>query len=342
MKVKFRKFLSRTFRASEYLLKSSVILMVRKASLRSNGSINLTLDTTNSVDGSGAQLQRLISVYALANYFGLHYVHSEIKQVAVHPLDPFQNEVLYQEYLSQINQFLALSQVDFGNQMNSEPVIFDLRFWKFIYLLLQNTFSNKQRYIAILDPYPVTEFRPDIMQLAKKHISINQSNLNLYDLPYLVIHYRQGVGGFAIYPGQNISRETPLAKFEGVLTSIFKEKPAHSFQKLVVLTDAPKEITYFRPPLDQQKLWEGSPGYAEGVMTIQPIDFNDLGRKFGITVEVIRGGNPIEAVEIMANAEILVMGKSSLSYLGGYLNKIGIVYYPKDFWHRPLPAWRAF
>ena len=77
-------------------------------------------------------------------------------------------------------------------------------------------------------------------------------------------------------------------------------------------------------------------------MTIQPIKFDELAEKIGIPVEVIRGGNPLVAIEIMAHAEFLLMSKSSLSYLGGYLNKQGAVYYPKNFWHRPLPEWKGF
>jgi hypothetical protein len=157
-----------------------------------------------------------------------------------------------------------------------------------------------------------------------------------------VIHYRQGVGGFAVYPGQNIARETPLAKFENVLHSIIGDVRQSKLEKLVVLTDAPLETTYYRPPESQHELWNGTPGFSDGVMTILPIDFDELSDKFDIPVEVIRGGNPLDAIEIMAKAEFLLMGKSSLSYLGGYLNELGNVYFSKDFWHRPLSGWKGF
>jgi len=77
-------------------------------------------------------------------------------------------------------------------------------------------------------------------------------------------------------------------------------------------------------------------------MTIQPLDFDYLTRKFNVHVEVIRGGNPLVAIEVMAKSDYLLMGKSSLSYVGALLNKSGKVYSPRDFWHKPLPGWRKF
>lgn len=209
-------------------------------------------------------------------------------------------------------------------------------------LLLRNSIRKKALNLAVLEPYSVTEFRPEILNNARNTISIEPKTLSGFEKPYIAVHYRQGVGGFAVYPGQNIARETPLAKFEKILLSIIDDSRQKEIKKLVVLTDAPTEITYYRPPENQHELWSGTPGFSDGVMTIQPINFDKLTEKLGIPVVVIRGGNPLEAIEIMTQAEFLLMGKSSLSYLGGYLNKVGTIYHPKDFWHRPLPGWKGF
>jgi hypothetical protein len=319
-----------------------VIIAVRKLTYTSNASLTLSFDSTRSVDGTGAQLQRLISVYALANYFGLPYVNSEIKQVSVHPLDPFQSDELYKVYLNQLNKFIVIKDLAPQRQATSEFARYDIQFWSFMVLLLRNSIRKKELNLAVLEPYSVTEFRPEILNIVRNTISISQRTLSGLERPYIAIHYRQGVGGFAVYPGQNIARETPLAKFENVLRSILGDASQSANKKIVVLTDAPTEIIYYRPPENQHELWNGTPGFSDGVMTIQPINFDKLSEKFGMPVEVIRGGNPLDAIEIMSQAEFLLMSKSSLSYLGGYLNKLGKVYYPKDFWHRPLPGWKGF
>ena len=342
MKILIRKVLSKYFRFAEFLLKSLVVATVRKLTFRSNAALTITFDSTLSVDGTGAQLQRLISVYALSSYFGLTYVHSPIKQVSVHPLDPFQTDELYREYLAQLNKFIDFEDLVDPEQTPTEFEKYDLQFWRFMALLLRNSLLKKQMNLAVLEPYSVTEFKPEILNVVRHRVSIGAELLNGFERPYIVIHYRQGVGGFAVYPGQNIARETPLAKFEKALFSITNSDRPNTFKKLIVLTDSPTEITHFRPPESQKELWVGTPGFSKGVMTIQPIKFDELAEKIGIPVEVIRGGNPLVAIEIMAHAEFLLMSKSSLSYLGGYLNKQGAVYYPKNFWHRPLPEWKGF
>jgi hypothetical protein len=157
-----------------------------------------------------------------------------------------------------------------------------------------------------------------------------------------VIHYRQGVGGFVTYPGQNTSRETSLVKFEEAILSILDKAGQNSIKSIVVLTDAPKDVTFYRPPTDQQILWEGTPGYVNGMMTIQPLNFASLSEKFDLPIEIYRGGNPLDAVSIMAESDFLLMSKSSLSYLGGLFNRAGKVYSVKNFWHRPLPRWEVF
>ena len=209
-------------------------------------------------------------------------------------------------------------------------------------LLVRNRFRNKPHHLALLEPYPITEFRTQIMDLVRGQIHLATRDVPDFSHPTIALHYRQGVGGFALYPGQNVPRETSLNQFEQALVSITKEVGPKSIKSIIVLTDAPTDVTYYRPPIQQQILWEGTPGYSNGIITIQPTDFNKLSEKFDLPIHVIRGGNPLDAIYLMANSDYLLMSKSSLSYLGGIFNDIGEVYFPKNFWHRPLTKWRAF
>jgi hypothetical protein len=342
MKSKIRKILSRVYRGAEYSLKNCVIIFVRRLTYKSNSSMSVTFDSGQAVDGTGAQLQRMISVYALANYFGFHYVHSEIKQVSVHAFDPFQTEELYEKYLVEMNHFIQFNEISHTQQDSIVFTTYRVFFWKFMVLLVRNRFKNRPLYLALLDPYPITEFRSQIMDLIRSQIRLTTRDVPKYSHPTVVIHYRQGVGGFALYPGQNVPRETSLAQFERALLSVTNESGPKSIESIIVLTDAPTDVTFYRPPTHQQILWEGTPGYSNGVITIQPIDFGELSEKFDLPIHVIRGGNPLDAIYLMANSDYLLMGKSSLSYLGGIFNNIGEVYFPKNFWHRPLSKWRVF
>lgn len=342
MKSKIRKILSRVYRGTEYLLKNLVVLFVRRLTYKSNSSISITFDSSHAVDGTGAQLQRLISVYALAEYFGFRYLHSEIKQVSVHAFDPFQTNELYEEYLVEINNFIQLNRISNHDQDAATFTRIQAFFWKFMILLIRNRFQNKPLRLALLDPYEITDFRPQILESIRGRVSLATREVPHFAHRSIAIHYRQGVGGFALYPGQNVPRETPLIQFEQVLSSIVGEVAPNSINSIIVLTDAPQDVTQYRPPAHQQSLWEGTPGYSNGMITIQPIDFSKLSTKFDLPIHVLRGGNPLDAIYVMAQADFLLMSKSSLSYLGGIFNDFGTVYFPKEFWHRPLSRWRVF
>ena len=76
-------------------------------------------------------------------------------------------------------------------------------------------------------------------------------------------------------------------------------------------------------------------------MTIKPANFELLESFSTLPLQIIRGGNPLDAIKLMASADFLIIGKSSLSFVGGLLNRKGQVYSPEDFWHRPLKGWRS-
>ena len=53
--------------------------------------------------------------------------------------------------------------------------------------------------------------------------------------------------------------------------------------------------------------------------------------------EIVVHDNPLEALDVLINADILIMAKSSFSFVAGLLSS-GRVYY-SDFWSSPQPAW---
>jgi hypothetical protein len=164
---------------------------------------------------------------------------------------------------------------------------------------------------------------------------LTQSQKNF---PYVAIHYRQGVGNFAIYPGQSISREIDLQYFKNILQQYFAEK-SELKQVVHIFTDSPNSIIYYNPPQDQLYLWEGSPGFKDGTLEIKPLIFT--AELLGVDEVVVHsGGDPLEAIEKMAQATLLVTGRSSLSYVAGLMNASGSVYAAPAFWHPKLPQWR--
>ena len=340
MMISFRSMIKGPFRRIEFEVKSRIVRILQMVFLRINPRIYVSFDSSKSVDGTGAQLQRQATVMAVAKYFGFTYIPKDFKQVSVHPLDPFQSEPEYRKFLKRMNGFLKLDSPHVVHPKAPSVEITTLTFLILIRECLSQALRRRERNLLIYEPYPVTEFCPGIMDVLCLHSSEDSKSLKTPGDFEVVIHYRQGVGGFALYPGQNIPREIPLAVFAARVEKVVQSLPENQRVRIVVLTDAPETEIVFVPPAEQLVLWEGTPGFSNGVMTIKPTKFDELEKLSKLPLQVLRGGDPLDTILRMASANVLLTGKSSLSYMGGLLNHIGQVYFPKDFWHRPLRNWQ--
>jgi hypothetical protein len=74
-----------------------------------------------------------------------------------------------------------------------------------------------------------------------------------------------------------------------------------------------------------------------GDLILTSEDFPSQFQEFG-NVEVIQDINPIKAWEMMASSDLLLMGKSSMSYIAGLVRGWRPVFYAK-FWHAGLTSW---
>jgi hypothetical protein len=149
------------------------------------------------------------------------------------------------------------------------------------------------------------------------------------------VHFRQGVGGKSIYPGQRLPRELDIDYFAETLS-----KCNHEGRKILVVTDAPSSPMTYQPVIDQKHLWNGTPKFNNGVMSISGYDLQKAFGERGFQVKVISGGDPLEALNLMLNCDILIMSRSSLSYSAAILNYKATIYYPPGFWHPPMRGWK--
>jgi hypothetical protein len=62
--------------------------------------------------------------------------------------------------------------------------------------------------------------------------------------------------------------------------------------------------------------------------------------EFNVLANLVRYINEpaFDCLRKLATADILVMSRSSFSYLAGILNRNGVIMY-HPFWHRPLSPW---
>lgn len=331
------RIITKTIRFIEKFFRKKTYILLRPIIRRMSGYLILTNEVDSKQDGVGAQAQRSLAIAALANDLRISFQQTDIKQVAIHPLDPYQVEEEYFSFLSELNRTLDLGiTVSIESNLSTE-YIEEITIWKLLQFSFQSKIRREKLLIETLSPYKILDLIPDAYLDVRELLSTFYSN---YDegtsSMELVIHYRQGVGGQVIYPGQKISRELNEDYFLAEITKL--EDVNFTKMKCTVLTDAPEEDIFFRVPEEQKYLWENTPEYSDGVMHIKGNTFPKF-REYFSDIEIIRGGNPLQAMKIMSKASYLLLSRSSLSYLGGILNLSGVVFSATGFWHPPLSKW---
>jgi hypothetical protein len=305
-------------------------------------NIALTNDVGSKIDGIGAQLQRLLSIVALCDYIEIPFFREEFVDVSVHPLDSFQDSISKRNFINKVNFLFQYNAnfVDLPKTLVTVEVP-NLNIYNLFKITLFGIFRQKNILIKTVEPYAITNHYNDICVNVIKYFPNwnkyveNLENSVRSDVIYL--HFRQGVGGLVVYPGQKISREMPLDYYFSKINQITLKSP--NLQKIYIFTDAPQEDLKFSPKNNQKVHWEGTPGFVEGNLYVRGNDLRKSFQSKGLGVEVVSGGDPIEAIAIMSQASYLITSRSSLSYVAGLLNRSGSVYYPDNFWHPKPSTW---
>ena len=308
-----------------------LIILIRKP------KITLCYDAINVRDGSGAQIQRIMAIYSLAKYLGLSYLHKPIEEVSIHPLDPHQSAQLYSEYLMRLNSVISIPSdsisLDFENKIVEPKLTFGRA--------LRHISDHREStgiLIKLSDVYSLVDANTKIYQVAVTHIQSNiqrefaglsSANENI------VVHYRSVPGKFSTYPGESRTRQLEVKRLAKVLKrAIKKNRSAKSHVE--IYTDAPEQDQRISVSKSQQNLWENTPGYDDGFLQLNGVDFRSELSAIGKEIMLHVGGDPLEALARMSGAKTLIISKSSLSYVASLLNKNQDIYSPFEFWH-PVP-----
>jgi hypothetical protein len=318
----------------------TILMLVKNILIMSPIKIALMNDTGSKIDGVGAQLQRLMSIVALCNYLKIPFVQQDFMDVSVHPLDPFQNSIGKSHFINKMNMLFSFNGDTIKDVEDCEVIeISDLSPIKFLKVTLAGATQNRKIIVKVTEPYKITNYYRNLCLdlncyfpnwiVFVRNFEKQVSSSDIY------LHYRQGVGGLVVYPGQKISREMSVNYYLSKIAQIRLGQP--NLRKVFIFTDAPRKNLEYIPETDQKSHWEGSPGYMLGKLHVQG---NDLGVSFsssGLDIEVVIGGDPLEAIAVMSLASHLITSRSSLSYVAGLLNPLGKIYFANGFWH-PRPS----
>ena len=317
-------------------LTRSLLLFCRFLIVKNGPRISISLDSEKLEDGLGAQIQRQFSLKALAHYLRIDFSPTPIKQIAIHPLDNFTDVLLMQNFLDEVNELFHLK-VQSESDNDSLVILGNLTIWKLLRIVVRARKTKTNTHLRVLEAYSLVDANPQIYvdSLSDFHLKAESlSDSHKVFKSDICIHYRQGAGGNAVYPGQKISRELNPQYFIDLLQRLDTKG-----KSIIVFTDAPVQDVEFKPEETQEHLWLGTPGYENGKVKIRGLDLKSIFAAAGFDVRVVIGGDLITTILSFVESRSLLMSRSSLSYVAALLNKGGNIYYPPNFWHPPLNRW---
>jgi hypothetical protein len=306
---------------------------------RKISKVAFTYDNGASFDGTGAQIQRILGIYAICKRYNIPYVHSGIGELIITPLDPFQTEAELKEYTERVNNYFTLPSNLWLEEGQSLLKLQTLTKSKVFGARVRNkTRMGRRTLFAVANPFQILNRMPNIYTLAagdlvrEKRISAKKN---------LILHYRRGSNTLDILPGESASRGLSNEWYIKTLRKYvnFYQDNSTDFN-IKIYTDMPKSTFTYRPKDFQSHLWSYEPRYKEGEIEIVGEDIkNTLFAEFGADLTVYHGGDPLQGIIEMSEADILITSRSSYSYVGGLLNRTGKVIMPPEFWHRKLDSW---
>lgn len=303
----------------------------------------LSFNNIKSKDGIGAQVIRIIDTYSLSKHFKMGFVNSPILQFDSNPGDNLNRLEDKIQFISELKDFLNLEMFSCNKphevrQLNYSRV-FRLRGTFSAYLKLRNIFNyflNRHELIMLNDPYSLAFRYPNIRAYfirTSRNLTINSHNDNICRIH---IHIRRGLTSASILSNRFVPTSWYLSLLLPIQTVLDNLEVKYEF---IVHTDVH----------EGNKQWSSSGVSAESMTYLQSsgnkidkdsnfiLDYEDFNTSLSKLkmMRIVTELNPLESWKLMGQADILVIGKSSFSFVGALLNQTALVISPVGFYAGP-------
>jgi hypothetical protein len=266
----------------------------------------LYITYSKQTDGMGAQYQRIIGIICLAMKYDCQYLHSRIEQMEHLPQPCC-------EYLNNIEDFFQI-QNHFAHMNHglSFDIIIDLdtNITEAILLQCKKMAVSKNILLIIHHAYNMFDKNTQLYEIGMPFLHSIKKNIELpeYNISgvKIAIHIRRG--DVSLY--MNADRYVPLDYFQKIINALsILHKNAHFF----IFTEiSPENANEF-------------------------IDFQNENKN--ISLKMMTDIDTLTTLEYLIKADVLVMSKSSFSYVAGLYNQNTVFY--MDFWHAKLDRWKS-
>lgn len=250
-------------------------------------------------DGLGGQYQRIIGIIALAEFYGIEYLYTPIIDMEHTP---------NKSYLTDIENFFQIKQ----NYKNVNIITMNktvqmenaddkmIKFYKNIY--------NNNRLdvlINITHPRMIVDNNLHMYNLVIPKLRQIKNKLILpffkAGMKNIAIHIRRG----DVTPAKEHIRYIPPEFYKNLIQHFID---IHPISNICIFTEITEENKEEFKPFEEMK-----------------------------NVKIIANEDILLTFEHLVRADILVIGKSSFSYVAGLYNENEIIH--MNFWHPPMPHW---
>lgn len=306
-------------------------------------TVCLSFNNYKSKDGIGAQVLRIIEVYSLSKHFKMGFVNSPILQFDSNPGDNLNTPEDKLNFISELNDFLNLEDLSCKKTHNTRQLNFSrvLRLpgalsAYFILRKFLNYILNRHGLLIINNPHSMTLRYPNIRSYfiqAFRNLTINSNN---DDICRIHVHIMRGLVSKNILS----NRFVPTSWYLSLLLPI---------QATLDHLGVKYEFTIHTNVHEGNRLWSPS-GVSKESMTYLQDGGNKIDKKSNFTLnfedfdttlsqlkvkKIVTELNPLESWKLMQEADILVIGKSSFSFVGALLNQNAQVISPIGFYSGP-------
>jgi hypothetical protein len=290
----------------------------------------LTYDNAKKNDGAGAQLQRIYGIYSIARLVGASYLHTPLSHVNYQGLSALEKNAGDPCFHHAFNDLLRIE-----SDLTPADAFYEIDLYNISMATLRELVARFDRHetdgrptlVRLLLPYGIADRFPDCYEVCKE-ISPFAAPVRKGRPLRVAIHVRRGdllvvdshrmlPNAYYVNVAQNVARVLEALKLDYLL-ELHTEIPSREF---VVQPDHHGILNRISAP---------------GVINQEMSRLDE----FSVLPNLVRCINDpaIACLRKLATADVLVMSRSSFSYLAGILNQNGIVLY-HPFWHPAPSSW---
>lgn len=293
---------------------------------RTQSGVFLSYAARHSGDGLGAQAQRLLGIFGAARHLGFGYLHQSIESLELNPGDPYRTVHGRREHLERANRLFELPS-DLTPRFTARVRLRTLTNWRVKALRVLDALMRMCRASVVVEltlPFPWIDSNVACYEHAASIIAPRVER-EAIEAPFRVdLHIRRALAPAVGSSGQPYDRYIPTSWYEQVVGLMMDYLNNRDIDvRIRIHTDLTSEP--WKVPSDTsvgtRAMWQhhgliDDDGYLVDL-------YEDLASTFTAfaPVELAQEWDPLDALNSMVTADILVTYASSLSYVAGLLRR---------------------